>query len=138
MLDEFHGVESTIFTSPEVFSKPLIAISRASGRSSCEPFGNLRSWSISSFWFSLNFISPFSIKGLSFCILFLLFAILVSELLSFFFDEGLLSPVQLAFHTSAFIGYVFTFRYIYKNQDYLEYKGRDIIKKQIKEDENIF
>ncbi|MGB9766980.1 MAG: hypothetical protein ACPLXN_05860 [Sulfurihydrogenibium sp.] len=71
-------------------------------------------------------------------LLFLLFAILVSELLSFFFEEGLLSPVQLAFHTSAFIGYVFTFKYIYKNQDYLEYKGRDFIKKQVKEDESMF
>lgn len=69
-------------------------------------------------------------------LLFLFFAVLVSELLSFFFDEGLLSPVQLAFHTSAFIGYVFTFRYVYRNQDYIEYKSREFIKKQIKEDEN--
>jgi Na+/melibiose symporter-like transporter len=69
--------------------------------------------------------------------LFLFFAVLVSELLSYFFDEGLLSPVQLAFHTSAFIGYVVTFRYVYKSQDYIEYKSREFIKKQIKEDENL-
>ncbi len=69
--------------------------------------------------------------------LFLFFAVLVSELLSYFFDEGLLSPVQLAFHTSAFIGYVVTFRYVYRSQDYIEYKSREFIKKQIKEDENL-
>ncbi|MDM7274102.1 hypothetical protein [Sulfurihydrogenibium azorense] len=70
-------------------------------------------------------------------LLFLFFAVLVSELLSFFFDEGLLSPVQLAFHTSAFIGYVATFRYVYKSQDYIEYKSREFIKKQVEEDESI-
>ncbi|MEJ5173687.1 MAG: hypothetical protein WHT47_08225, partial [Hydrogenothermaceae bacterium] len=47
--------------------------------------------------------------------LFLFFAIIMSEILSFFFDEGLLSPVQLAFHTTAFIGYLATFRYVWKS-----------------------
>ncbi len=71
-------------------------------------------------------------------LLFLFFAVLTSELLSFFFDEGLLSPVQLAFHTAAFVGYVITFKYVWQKQDYIEYKSREFIKKQIKEDENMF
>lgn len=71
-------------------------------------------------------------------LLFLFFAVLTSELLSFFFDEGLLSPVQLAFHTAAFVGYVITFKYVWQKQDYIEYKSREFIKKQVKEDENMF
>lgn len=63
--------------------------------------------------------------------LFLFFAIIVSELLSFFFEEGLMSPVQLAFHTTAFIGYLATFRYVWKNQDYIEYKNRVMVKGHI-------
>ncbi|MCX7738646.1 MAG: hypothetical protein N2Z80_04435 [Hydrogenothermaceae bacterium] len=63
--------------------------------------------------------------------LFLFFAIIVSEILSFFFDEGLMSPVQLAFHTTAFVGYLTTFRYIWKNQDYIEYKSRIMAKSYI-------
>jgi hypothetical protein len=70
-------------------------------------------------------------------LLFLFFAVLTSELLSFFFDEGLLSPVQLAFHTAAFVGYVITFKYVWKKQDYIEYKSREFVKKQIKEDDNL-
>ncbi len=70
--------------------------------------------------------------------LFLFFAVLTSELLSFFFDEELLSPVQLAFHTAAFVGYVITFRYVWQKQDYIEYKSREFIKRQVKEDENMF
>ena len=69
-------------------------------------------------------------------LLFLFFAVLTSELLSFFFDEGLLSPVQLTFHTAAFVGYVITFKYVWEKQDFIEYKSREFIKKQIKEDEN--
>ncbi|MEZ0323289.1 MAG: hypothetical protein ABWJ98_03130 [Hydrogenothermaceae bacterium] len=69
--------------------------------------------------------------------LFLFFAIIMSELLSFFFEEGLLSPVQLAFHTTAFIGYVATLRYIWKSQDYLEYISRQMVKKQLKQEEEL-
>lgn len=67
--------------------------------------------------------------------LFLFFGIITSELLSFFFDEGLLSPVQLAFHTTAFVGYLATFRYVLKNQDYIEYKNRQMVKGHIKQEE---
>lgn len=63
--------------------------------------------------------------------LFLFFAIIVSEILSFFFDEGLMSPVQLAFHTTAFVGYLATFRYVWKSQDYIEYKSRIMAKSHI-------
>lgn len=66
--------------------------------------------------------------------LFLFFAIIVSELLSFFFEEELLSPVQLAFHTTAFVGYVATFRYVWKSQDYIEYRNRIMVKEHIKQE----
>lgn len=66
--------------------------------------------------------------------LFLFFAVLVSELLSFFFEEDLLSPVQLAFHTTAFVGYVATFRYVWKSQDYIEYRSRMMVKQQLKQE----
>lgn len=66
--------------------------------------------------------------------LFLFFAVLVSELLSFFFEEDLLSPVQLAFHTTAFIGYIATFKYVWKSQDYIEYQSRMMLKQQLKQE----
>lgn len=66
--------------------------------------------------------------------LFLFSAIIVSELLSFFFEEDLLSPVQLAFHTTAFVGYVATFRYVWKSQDYIEYRNRIMVKEHIKQE----
>lgn len=66
--------------------------------------------------------------------LFLFFAVIISELLSFFFDEDLLSPVQLAFHTTAFVGYVATFRYVWKSQDYIEYRSRMMVRQQLKQE----
>lgn len=66
--------------------------------------------------------------------LFLFFAIIMSEILSFFFEEDLLSPVQLAFHTTAFIGYLATFRYVWKQQDYIEYKSRMMVRQQLKQE----
>lgn len=66
--------------------------------------------------------------------LFLFFAVITSELLSFFFEEDLLSPVQLAFHTTAFVGYVATFRYVWKSQDYIEYRSRMMVKQHLKQE----
>ena len=67
--------------------------------------------------------------------LFLTFSIVMSEILSLIFDEGLLSPVQVIFHSASFIGYVITFRYIYKKQYYIERKNVEIFKNQEKIDE---
>ncbi len=67
--------------------------------------------------------------------LFLAFSIVMSEILSLIFDEGLLSPVQVIFHSVSFVGYVITFRYVYKKQDYIERKNVEIFKKQEKIDE---
>jgi len=78
------------------------------------------------------------IYGITF--LFIFFAAVVSEILSLVFDEGLLSPVQVVFHSFAFVGYIITFRYVYKKQDWIEYKNREIIKKQelIEEEKKAF
>ncbi len=67
--------------------------------------------------------------------LFLAFSIVISEILSLIFDEGLLSPVQVIFHSVSFVGYVITFRYVYKKQDYIEKKNVEVFKKQEKIDE---
>ena len=67
--------------------------------------------------------------------LFLAFSIVMSEILSLIFDEGLLSPVQVIFHSVSFVGYVITFRYIYKKQDHIERKNVEIFKRQEKIDE---
>ncbi len=67
--------------------------------------------------------------------LFLFFSIVMSEILSLVFDEGLLSPVQVVFHSVAFVGYVLTLRYVYKKQDYIEKKNVEVFKKQEKIDE---
>ncbi len=66
---------------------------------------------------------------------FLFFSIVTSEILSLVFKEGLLSPIQVVFHTVAFIGYIITFRYVYKKQDYIEKKNVEVFKKQEKIDE---
>jgi len=70
--------------------------------------------------------------GITFFFIFL--SAVVSEILSLVFNEGLLSPVQVVFHTCAFIGYVTTFYYVYKKQDYIERKNTEIFKKQEKID----
>ncbi|WP_457642737.1 hypothetical protein [Persephonella sp.] len=70
--------------------------------------------------------------GITFFFIFL--STVVSEILSLVFDEGLLSPVQVAFHSVAFIGYTITFYYVYKKQDYIEKKNTEIFKKQEKID----
>ncbi len=70
--------------------------------------------------------------GITFFFIFL--SAVVSELLSLVFDEGLLSPVQVIFHTFAFIGYLITFYYVYKKQDYIERKNTEIFKNQEKID----
>jgi hypothetical protein len=67
--------------------------------------------------------------------LFLFFSIVMSEILSLIFDEGLLSPVQVIFHSAAFIGYLLTLRYVYKKQEYIERKNTEIFKKQQEIDE---
>ncbi len=67
--------------------------------------------------------------------LFLAFSVVMSEILSLVFDEGLLSPVQVVFHSVSFIGYVITFRYVYKKQDYIERKNVEVFKNQEKIDE---
>ena len=66
--------------------------------------------------------------------LFLAFSIVMSEILSLIFDEGLLSPVQVIFHSISFVGYVITFRYVYKKQDYIEKKNVEVFKNQEKID----
>jgi len=66
--------------------------------------------------------------GITFLFIFL--SAVVSEILSLVFDEGLLSPVQVVFHSCAFVGYVITFYYVYKKQDYIEEKNTQIFKKQ--------
>ncbi len=66
--------------------------------------------------------------GLTF--MFIFFSAVMSEILSIIFDEGLLSPVQVVFHTVSFIGYLITFYYVYKKQDYIEEKNTEIFKKQ--------
>ncbi len=66
--------------------------------------------------------------GLTF--MFIFFSAVMSEILSIVFDEGLLSPVQVIFHTVSFIGYSITFYYVYKKQDYIEEKNTEIFKKQ--------
>ncbi|HHG74160.1 MAG TPA: hypothetical protein ENK22_03875 [Persephonella sp.] len=71
--------------------------------------------------------------GITFFFIFL--SAVVSEILSLVFDEGLLSPVQVVFHSVAFIGYVITFYYVYKKQDYVEKKNTEIFKKQEKIDQ---
>jgi len=67
--------------------------------------------------------------------MFLFFSIVMSEILSLVFDEGLLSPVQVIFHSIAFVGYMLTLRYVYKKQDYIEKKNVEVFKKQQKIDE---
>ena len=67
--------------------------------------------------------------------LFLAFSVVMSEILSIVFDEGLLSPTQVVFHSISFVGYVLTFRYVYKQQDYIEKKNVEVFKKQEKIDE---
>jgi len=67
--------------------------------------------------------------------LFLFFSIVMSEILSLVFNEGLLSPVQVIFHTASFIGYLWTLIYVYRKQDYIEEKNVEIFKKQEKIDE---
>ncbi len=62
--------------------------------------------------------------------MFIFFSAVMSEILSIVFDEGLLSPVQVIFHTVSFIGYCITFYYVYKKQDYIEEKNTEIFKKQ--------
>ncbi|NPA53063.1 MAG: MFS transporter [Aquificae bacterium] len=66
--------------------------------------------------------------GLTF--MFIFFSAVMSEILSLVFNEGLLSPVQVIFHTVSFIGYSITFYYVYKKQDYIEEKNTEIFKKQ--------
>ena len=66
--------------------------------------------------------------GLTF--MFIFFSAVMSEILSIVFNEGLLSPVQVIFHTVSFIGYSITFYYVYKKQDYIEEKNTEIFKKQ--------
>jgi len=66
--------------------------------------------------------------GITFFFIFL--SAVISEILSLIFNEGLLSPVQVVFHTCAFIGYATTFYYVYKKQDYIEEKNTEIFKKQ--------
>ncbi|WP_457626265.1 hypothetical protein [Persephonella sp.] len=70
--------------------------------------------------------------GITFFFIFL--SAVISEILSLVFDEGLLSPVQVVFHSVAFIGYIITFYYVYKKQDYIEKKNTEIFKKQEKID----
>ncbi|WP_297453654.1 hypothetical protein [Persephonella sp.] len=70
--------------------------------------------------------------GITFFFIFL--SAVVSEILSLVFDEGLLSPVQVVFHSCAFVGYVTTFYYVYKKQDYIEKKNTEIFEKQEKID----
>ena len=67
--------------------------------------------------------------------LFLAFSVVMSEILSLIFDEGLLSPTQVIFHSISFVGYVLTFRYVYKKQDYIEEKNVEVFRKQKKIDE---
>lgn len=67
--------------------------------------------------------------------LFLAFSVVMSEILSIVFDEGLLSPVQVIFHSISFVGYVITFRYIYKKQYYIEEKNVQVFRNQKKIDE---
>ncbi len=64
--------------------------------------------------------------------LFIFFSAVVSEILSLLFNEGLLSPVQVAFHSLAFVGYLITFYYVYKKQDYIEEKNTEIFRMQEK------
>ena len=66
--------------------------------------------------------------GITFLFIFL--SAVVSEILSLVFNEGLLSPVQVIFHSCAFVGYITTFYYVYKKQDYLEEKNTEIFKMQ--------
>ncbi|MBK3331855.1 hypothetical protein GWK41_02085 [Persephonella atlantica] len=66
--------------------------------------------------------------GITFFFIFL--SAVVSEILSLVFHEGLLSPVQVVFHSVAFVGYVITFYYVYRKQDYIEKKNTEIFKKQ--------
>ncbi|WP_456400154.1 hypothetical protein [Persephonella sp.] len=68
--------------------------------------------------------------GITFLFIFL--SAVISEILSLIFNEGLLSPVQVIFHFFAFIGYVITFYYVYKKQDYIEEKNTEIFKMQEK------
>jgi len=68
--------------------------------------------------------------GITFLFIFL--SAVISEILSLIFNEGLLSPVQVVFHSVAFVGYVITFYYVYKKQDYIEEKNTEIFKMQEK------
>ncbi|WP_457642023.1 hypothetical protein [Persephonella sp.] len=70
--------------------------------------------------------------GITFLFIFL--SAVISEILSLVFNEGLLSPVQVIFHSCAFVGYVTTFYYVYKKQDYIEEKNTEIFKMQEKID----
>ncbi|WP_457622726.1 hypothetical protein [Persephonella sp.] len=68
--------------------------------------------------------------GITFLFIFL--SAVISEILSLIFNEGLLSPVQVVFHSLAFVGYVITFYYVYKKQDYIEEKNTEIFRMQEK------
>ncbi len=59
--------------------------------------------------------------------LFIFFAEITSELLSFILGENLLAPGQLVFHLFCFIGYILTLIYVYKKQFYIEEKNKEII-----------
>ncbi len=71
--------------------------------------------------------------GITFFFIFI--SALGSEILSLIFKEGLITPAQVIFHTVAFIGYVWTFYYVYKSQYKIEEKNREIIKNDMKKDD---
>ena len=73
--------------------------------------------------------------GITFFFVFL--SAIVSEVMSLVLDEGLLTPFQVVFHTLAFIGYIWTFYYVYKSQEHIEEKNSDIVKNNIQEDEEL-
>ncbi len=72
--------------------------------------------------------------GITFFFIFI--SALGSEILSLIFKEGLITPAQVIFHTVAFIGYVWTFYYVYKSQSRIEEENRKLIKNDMKKDEN--
>lgn len=61
--------------------------------------------------------------------LFIFFAEITSEMLSFILGEHLLAPGQLVFHSFCFVGYILTLIYVYKKQFYIEEKNKEIINK---------
>ena len=72
--------------------------------------------------------------GITFFFIFI--SALGSELMSLVLKEGLITPAQVIFHTVAFIGYVWTFYYVYKSQSRIEEENRKLIKNDMKKDEN--